>query len=112
MEHGYSKAITPKRDAAVMSRFTCRIDDVPSRAEMVAMMVEAHASRWLLFRAQRDQKLELERLLHLADRLHLTNAAEERIARIIDLEGQAEIARDGLSAHHPALAKIGNVVRA
>ena len=79
---------------------------------MVAVIVEAHAGGRLLFRAQRDQQLEFQRLLLLADRLHLADAAEERIAGIIDLEGQAEIARDGLGAHHPALAEIGHVVRA
>ena len=79
---------------------------------MVAMIIEAHAGRRLLLGAQRDQQFEFQRLLHLADRLHLADAAKERIAGIIDLEGQAEIAGDGLGAHHPALAEIGYVVRA
>jgi len=95
-----------------MGRLAVRILDVPGRAEMVAVIIEAHACRRLLFRTQRDQKFEFQRLLLLADRLHLADAAKERIARIIDPEGQAEVARDGLRPHHPALAKFGHVVGA
>src|ERR1700688_1577816 len=95
-----------------MGRRAAGILDVPGGAEMVAVIIEAHAGGRLLFRAQRDQKLEFQRLLLLAHRLHLADPAEERIAGIIDLEGQAEVARNSLRAHHPALAEIGYIVRA
>ena len=58
--------------------------DAPGRAEMVAVIVEAHAGGRLFFRAQRHQQFELQRLLFLAHRLHLADPAEEGVARIVD----------------------------
>ena len=79
---------------------------------MVAVIVEAHTGRRLRFRAQRHQKLEFQRLLELAHRLHLTDAAEERIAGIVDPEAEAKIVGDSLRTHHPAFAEIGHVLGA
>ena len=110
MEHGDRQTIHAERHAARMRRFTRDIPDVPGEAEMVAVIVEAHAGCRLLFGAQRDQQLEFQGLLLLADGLHLTDAAEERIAGIIDLEGQAEIARNRLGTHHPAFTEIRYVI--
>src|SRR5689334_397299 len=47
---------------------------VPGQAEMVAMIVEAHARRRLLRRADRHQQLELELLLDLTCRHELAAA--------------------------------------
>ncbi|MGY3428212.1 hypothetical protein ACVWZW_008716 [Bradyrhizobium sp. F1.13.4] len=79
---------------------------------MLAVIIEAHAGGRLLFRAQRDQQFELELLLLLAHGLHLTDAAEERIAGIVDAEAETEIGRNRLRAHHPALAEISDVIGA
>src|SRR3954447_23179270 len=110
VEHGDSQAVHAEGDAAGVGRLAIGVLDIPGRAEMLAVIIEAHAGRRLLFRAQRDQQFELELLLLLAHRLHLTDAAEERIAGIIDAEGETEIGRNRLRAHHPALAEIGDVV--
>src|SRR5579872_258049 len=111
VEHGDRQAIHPEGDAAGMSRFTACIPDVPGGAEMVAVVVETHAGGRLVFRAQRNQQFEFEGLLHLADGLHLADAAEERVAGIVDAESEPEITRDRLRPHHPALAEIRHVVR-
>ena len=50
-------------------------------AEMVAVIVEAHAGGRLLGGAHRNEQLELQRLLDLAHRHQLAAAAEERITR-------------------------------
>ena len=60
MEHRDRQAIHSERHAARMGRLTVCVLDIPGRAEMVAVVVEAHTSRRLLFRAQRDQKLKLQ----------------------------------------------------
>src|ERR1700694_1093894 len=101
----------PNATQPVCARLAVHVLDVPGRAEMVAVIVEAHAGGRLRFGAQRDQQLEFQRLLLLADRLHLADAAEERIARIVDLEGQAEVARDTLRALNQAISKCRDVVR-
>ncbi len=89
----------PKATHAGMSRFTRCVDDVPRRAEMITMIVEAHAGGRLRFGTQRDQKFEFQRLLDLADCHHLADTSEKRIAGRFDLERETEIARDGLRAH-------------
>src|SRR5262245_48710240 len=61
----------------------------PGRTEVIAVVVEAHARGRLLRGAYRDQQLELQRLLDLADRQDLAAATEERIARLIDTVGEA-----------------------
>src|SRR6201987_3572538 len=112
MEHGEREPLHAESDAAGMCSFASGILDVPSDTEMVAMIVEAHAGGRLLFPAPRHKELEFQRLLFLAHCLHLADAAEEGIARLVDLEGKAKVARDALRAHHPALAERGNVIRA
>ncbi len=66
----------------------------------------------LLLGAQRHQQLELQRLLLLAHRLHPSDPAEERIAGVVDPEGQPEIAGDLLRKRHPALPERRDVVGA
>ena len=69
---------------------------------MVAVGVEAHAGGRLLLGVQRHQQLELEGRLDLRDRLHLADAAEERVARLVDPAGQREL----FAARPPAFASI------
>ena len=92
VEHGDSKAIHSERHAASVRSLAIRVPEVPSHAEMVTVIIEAHAGRRLLQRAQRDQKFKFQRLLLLANRLHLPDPTEEWIAGIIDSKCQAEIA--------------------
>ena len=80
-EQGDRQPVHAEGDAGGMRRRAGLIVDAPGRAEMVAMIVEAHAGGRLLGRMQRHQQLELQRLLDLADRHHLAGAAEEGIAR-------------------------------
>src|SRR5262249_17587959 len=51
-----------------------------------------------------------QRLLLLAYRLHLADPAEERIARLVDAEGKAEIACNRLCTDHPAIAEGRDVI--
>ena len=58
---------------------------IPRRAEVVAMIVEAHARGRRRVLVERNQQLELQRLLSLADRHDLSDAAEERVVGDVDL---------------------------
>src|SRR5262249_19041405 len=110
VEHRDRKAVHPECDASSMRRLAVGVGYAPGCAEMIAVIVEAHAGRRLLFRTQRHQQLELQRLLLLAHRFHLADTPEERIAGMIDPESQAEVARNRLRALHPALAKVCDIV--
>jgi hypothetical protein len=61
MEHRHRQAVHSERHAAGMGRLTVHVLDVPGRAEMVAVIIEAHAGRRLFFGTQRDQQLEFQR---------------------------------------------------
>src|SRR5579863_7059742 len=100
VEHRNREPIHPEGNAAGMRRRAGHVLDVPGQAEMVAVIVEAHAGGRLLLGPQGDEQFELQRLLLLADRLHLADAAEEGIAGVVDAERQAEIAGDGLGPDH------------
>ena len=80
-------------------------------SEVIAVAVEAHAGGRLLGRAHGDQHLELQRLRHLKAPDHLALAAEERIARRVDVMGETEVARDLRRARHPLIAVIGDLLR-
>ena len=106
VEHRDRETVHAEGDTSSMRNFAYRIDNVPRRSEVVAMVIEAHTGGWTFIRTQRNQKLELEGQLNLAYRLHLANPAEEGIARVIDPEGEPETARDVLCTYHPTLAKV------
>ena len=53
----------PKATQPVCAGFAVGVDDVPGGAEMVAVIVEAHAGGRLLLGTQRHQQLEFQRLL-------------------------------------------------
>ena len=65
MEHGHGEAVHSEGNAAGMRRLTRRIDDIPGGAEMVAMIIETHASCRCLVGADRDQQFKLQRLFNL-----------------------------------------------
>ena len=54
---------------------------------------------------ERDQQLELERILHLAHRHHLTDAAEERVAGNLHRVRQRQLIGESLGAGHPPVAE-------
>src|SRR5208283_1134621 len=87
------------------------IEEAPCLAEMVAMIIEAHASRGLLFRTHRNQQLIFECLLDLIDRQQLSGASEKRIARKIDLMWQAKLVRDALGAIDPIPSELNDLIR-
>src|SRR5207302_1441324 len=89
-EQRQGEAIDAERDAARMGELARSGLQLPGLAEVVLVIVEAHAGGRLLRRADRDQQLELEGLLDLVDRHQLAGAAEERIARRLGLVRQAE----------------------
>ena len=92
-EQRQREAVDAERDAAGVGDLARRGRELPGLAEMVLMVVEAHAGGRLLRRAHRDQQLELERLLDLVDRHQLAGAAEERIARRLGLVGAGRAGR-------------------
>ena len=112
VEHRNRQPVHAERHAAGMGESAARVLDIPRGAEMVAVIVEAHAGGRLFLRAQRHEQFELQRLLLLADRLHLADAAEEGIVGIVDAEGKPEVARDRLRLDHPAFAEIRHIFRA
>ena len=73
---------------------------------MIAMVIETHAGRRLIGRAQGHQQLELQKLLDLTRRDEARGTAEERIARRGDAMRQAEPVGDVVGALEPAGAKI------
>src|SRR4029079_4158001 len=79
------QAIDAEGDAAGVSDRAGVGAQTPFAAEMIAMIVEAHARRRLLCGAHRNQQLEFHRLLDLSSRHDLADPAEERIARGLDL---------------------------
>src|ERR1051326_9024457 len=64
-EQRQRQPVEPERDAAGVGHLAGRGADVPGRAEMIAVIIEAHACGRLLGRMHRDQELEFERLLDL-----------------------------------------------
>src|SRR5262245_41759044 len=112
MKQRHSEAIHSEGRTRSMSRCSCRVDDVTSRAKMVTMIVETHAGGGLGFGSQRNQELEFKRLFNLADRHHLADAPEERIAGSFHLESETKAERNFLRTLDPARAKVHRVVRA
>ncbi len=74
------------------------------RAEMILMVVEAHAGRWASTSIDRDQQLEL-RFDCAGCSLHASGATEERIVGDIDFDGQAHFSHQFGAAFHPVLTE-------
>src|SRR5208283_518129 len=87
------------------------VDEAPCLAEMIAMIIEAHASRGLFFRTHRNQQLIFECLLDLIGRQQLSGASEKRIARKIDLMRQAELVRDAFRTINPVSTELNDLAR-
>src|SRR5580704_3463407 len=104
------EAIDAEGGAARMGDLARGVAQAPDLSEMILMIVEAHAGGRALGGAQGDEELEFQRILQLADRHHLADAAEEGIARLIDLAGELELFGEREPAFHPALAKCRNLV--
>src|SRR6516225_8398391 len=85
------QAVDAKGDAGGMGHRAALGAQAPGRAEMVAVIVEADARGQLLGGADRDQQLELERLLDLVRGHQLAAAAEEQIARAVDAPRQRQL---------------------
>src|SRR6202453_2156637 len=83
-EQRHGQAIDAERDAAGMSQLTIVVTDAPHLAEVLAVIVEAHAGGGRCARIIRNQEFEFQGLLALADRHHLTHPTEERIVRDVD----------------------------
>src|SRR5258707_4822942 len=85
--------------------------DAPHLAEVLAVIVEAHARGGRRSRVVRYQQLEFQCLLPLTDGHDLADAAKKRIVRDVYREGQAEIGRELRGPGHPALAEIHDLLR-
>src|SRR5476651_2721211 len=83
----------------------------PFRAEMIFVVVEAHAGGRLLAGADRDQKLELGSLLKLIDRHQLAAATKERIVGNLDIVLDTERLGDFRRARNPAFAEVEDMLR-
>ena len=86
-EQRQGQAVDAEGDAAGMSDLAGFGAQIPRRAEMVAVIVEAHARGRLLGGAHRNQQFELQRLLTCAIAAIISAASKERIARGLDLDG-------------------------
>src|SRR5580704_16588267 len=83
-EQRQRQTVDSEGDAGGMRDQAGFVAQVPRRAEMVAVIVEAHARGRLFLRVHRNEQLEFQRLLDLAHRHQLAAATEERIAGMID----------------------------
>jgi hypothetical protein len=109
-EQGDGETVHAERDAGGVGRRAGAIGKAPGRAEVVAVVVEAHAGGRFLGGMERHQELELQRLLELAHRHDLAGAAEERIARRLDRAGKAKLVGERAGAAHPAVAEFGHLL--
>src|SRR5665213_3392781 len=72
-------ALHAEADTGGMRHFPGRGLDLPRTTKQVTVIIEADARRRAVFRGDRHQQLELQRLLALAGRQQLAGTAEERI---------------------------------
>src|SRR6202035_1754449 len=84
---------------------------IPRRAEMVAVIIEAHARGRLLGGPDRNKQFELQGLLDLTHRHQLAAAAEERIARGIDVPRQAQLRGENRRPRTSGAAGIIDILR-
>ena len=88
------ESIHAEGDTARVGRLIAAVLQSPHLAKVLAVIVEAHAGGGLCLLVVRDQQLELERLLDLAHRHDLADAAEERVVRDLDGIRQREFLRE------------------
>src|ERR1700677_323998 len=81
---------------------TPRIAQVPDFSEVVLMVVEAHARRRVFDRAYRDQQLEFQCLLDLAQCHELAAAPKERVAGLFDGTRQSQLSGEVRCPGQPA----------
>ena len=74
------QTVHAKRDTTRVRDGAVVVTQIPGRSEIVKMVIKAHASGRLVGRVRRDEQLEFQRLLELADRHYLAGSAEERVA--------------------------------
>ena len=101
----------PKATQPVCASSLTLVVQTPDLAEMLAVIVEAHAGGRLRAGVIRDEKLELERVLDLAHGHHLPDAAEERITRYLEGVRERELIGELAGALHPALAEDADLLR-
>src|SRR5690242_3357066 len=77
----------------------------PGGAEVILMIVEAHARRRRFLRVHWNEELELERLLDLTDGHQLAPAPEEGVAGGEQIERKAELITQLFGLRLPALAE-------
>src|SRR6516162_8915625 len=90
-EHRERKPIHTEGDAAGVHDRAGFVAQVPGHAEVIAVIVEAHAGGRLCGRAHRNEQLEFQRPLNLAHCHELTAAVEESVARLIHAVGQFQL---------------------
>src|SRR5262249_33004871 len=100
-----SEAIHAEGDAAGVRQLATAVLNAPDLAEVLAVIVEAHAGGGPGARVIRNQQLELERLLDLTDRHDLADAPEEGIIRHVDRVWQGKLVSELPRTGHPAFAK-------
>src|SRR5712692_6330526 len=109
-KQGEREAIDAEGDAGRV-RESARLGlELPGLAEMVLVVVEAHAGGRRLLRAHRNEQLELQGVLDLVHRHQLGGTSEERIARGLGLVVQAEQIGNLGRARHPLLAEGDHLV--
>jgi len=105
IHHGMLLVGIPFTERGLNQTRTGGIVDSPDFAEVLQVAVEAHTGGWLGGGVERDEQLELQRVLPLAHGHHLSDLAEERIIRNIQLTRQRQLARQALGTRHPLLAE-------
>ena len=80
LEERQRETVQTERHAARMSLVAILGSQIPDRAEMISMAIEAHASGRLLFGTQWDQQLKLQRLFQLAHRGQPAALSEKWVA--------------------------------
>ena len=105
-EQCHGEAVDSKGNAAGMRLLALIIMNTPDIAEVLAMVVEAHARGWRRCGVIRNQQFEFQRLLALAHRHDLANPAKEWVIRDVDRKGEAQLIREERRTGDPALAKL------
>src|SRR5947209_18818181 len=82
----------------------------PDSAEMIPMVIEAHASGRSIFSKNRDLQFEFQRIFRLDGSHQRRCTTEKGIARQFEAKRQAELICDPLGLLDPALAKLLNLL--
>src|SRR5207302_9185728 len=99
------QAIQAKRGAGGVGDSAIISAEPPRAAEMILMVVEAHASGRRFLGVDRDEELELECLLNLIGGHALASAAKEGIAGGAEIEGYTELIGHLFGFRFPAFAE-------